>query len=70
MVKKGESKEFSISLPLEALEMIEKGLMPFGLYGKKHATVCRSLIVDMLKRPEVQEHVREGRQKVQSPSSE
>jgi hypothetical protein len=59
----GECPQFSISLPLEAVEMIEGGLIPFGLYGKKRATICRSLILDMLKMPAVQEHVREGRAK-------
>lgn len=63
MVEKGESREFSISLPLEALEMIEEGLIPFGLYGKKRATICRALILDMLKQPAVQEHIRQGREK-------
>ena len=43
--------------------MIEDGLIPFGIYGKKRATICRSLICDMLKQPAVQEHVRLGREK-------
>lgn len=43
--------------------MIEGGLIPFGLYGKKRATICRALILDMLKLPAVQGHVREGRAK-------
>ena len=59
-----ESPQFSISLPVEAIEMIEVGLIPFGLYGKKRATICRALILDMLKQPAVQEHIREGRAKV------
>jgi hypothetical protein len=63
MPKKDESPQFSISLPLEAIEMIEEGLIPFGLYGKKRATICRSLIMDSLKTPAVQEHVREGKAK-------
>jgi len=63
MAEKGESEQFSIGLPLEALEMIEQGLIPFGLYGKKRATICRALILDMLKQPAVQEHIREGRTK-------
>jgi len=63
MAKEGESDQFSITLPTEALEMIENGLIPFGLYGKKKATVCRSLILDALKRSAVQEQVREGRAK-------
>jgi hypothetical protein len=59
----GESPQFSISLPLEAIEMIEAGLIPFGLYGKKRATICRALILDMLKQPAVQEHILAGRNK-------
>ncbi len=42
--------------------MIEKGLIPFGLYGKKRSTVAAALILDMLKRPEiraiVQDHMK------------
>jgi hypothetical protein len=38
--EKGESPQFSISLPLEAIEIIEKRLKPYGLYGKKRATIC------------------------------
>ena len=34
-----DTKQFSITLPLDAVEMIENGLIPFGLYGKKLATV-------------------------------
>jgi hypothetical protein len=63
MSKADESKEFSITLPLEALEMIEEGLIPFGLYGKKRATICRALILDALKQPAVQDHIRQGREK-------
>lgn len=65
MAEKGEteSPQFSISLPAEAMEMIENGLKPFGLYGKKRATICRTLILDTLKQPAVQEHIREGRAK-------
>ncbi len=63
MPKSGESPQFSISLPLEAIEMIEGGLIPFGLYGKMRATICRTLILDALKQPAVQEHIREGRAK-------
>lgn len=59
----GPSKEFTISLPLEAIEEIENGLIPFAHYGKKRATICRALIMDALKRPEVREHIREGRAK-------
>lgn len=39
--------------------MIEKGLIPFGLYGKKRAAVCRSLILDMLKRSDIRDIVKE-----------
>jgi hypothetical protein len=63
MPKAGESPQFSISLPLEAIEMIEEGLIHFGIYGKKRATICRSLILDALKTPAVQGHIREGREK-------
>ena len=63
MAEKGESPQFSITLPIEAVEMIEKGLIPFGLYGRKRATVCRALILDMLKQPAVQAHIQEGREK-------
>jgi hypothetical protein len=63
MAEKDESPQFSISLPVEAIEMIEEGLIPFGLYGKRRATICRALILDMLKQPAVQEHVKEGRTK-------
>lgn len=53
MAEKGDSetKQFSITLPLDAVEMIENGLIPFGLYGKKLATISASLILDMLKMP-------------------
>lgn len=56
-----DSDQFSITLPTEAIEMIEQGLIPFGLYGKKRATICSALILDMLKQPAVQEHIRQGR---------
>jgi hypothetical protein len=29
-----ETKQFSLTLPLDAVEMIENRLIPFGLYGK------------------------------------
>lgn len=61
-----ENEQFSISLPAEAIEMIEAGLKPFGLYGKKRATICRALILDMLKTPAVQEQIRIGRSKAPS----
>lgn len=57
------SEQFSITLPAEAIEMIENGLIPFGLYGKKRATVAAMLITDALKRPDVQANVKEGRDK-------
>ncbi|MBV8751625.1 MAG: hypothetical protein JO328_02055 [Hyphomicrobiales bacterium] len=50
--------------------MIENGLIPFGLYGKKRATICRALILDMLKQTAVQEHIREGRTKVAGRSGD
>ena len=49
--------------------MIEDGLIPFGLYGKKRATVCRSLILDALKTQAVREQVREGREKRTRPTN-
>jgi hypothetical protein len=58
-----DTSQFSITLPLDAIEMIENGLIPFGLYGKKRATVCANLILDMLKTPAVQGHIGTGREK-------
>ena len=55
----GDTEQFSITLPTEAIEMIEKGLIPFGLYGKKRSTVAASLILDMLKQPQIRDIVRE-----------
>jgi hypothetical protein len=43
--------------------MIENGLIPFGLYGKKLATISAALILDMLKTPSVRAQIREGREK-------
>lgn len=65
MAGKGDSdtKQFSITLPLDAVEMIENGLIPFGLYGKKLATVSANLILDMLKTSAVRAQIREGRDK-------
>jgi hypothetical protein len=65
MAEKGDSdtKQFSITLPLDAVEMIENGLIPFGLYGKKLARISASLILDMLKTPAVRGQIREGREK-------
>ncbi len=58
-----DTDQFSITLPLDAIEMIENGLIPFGLYGKKRATVSAALILDMLKMPAVRDQIREGREK-------
>jgi hypothetical protein len=69
MAKTGESPQFSISLPSDAVDMIENGLKHFGLYGKKRATICRALILDALKRPDVQAQVKEGRRKARSSTS-
>jgi hypothetical protein len=57
-----ETEQFSITLPIEAIEMIENGLIPRGIYGKKRASVAAQLILDMLKTRDVQEQVREGRE--------
>jgi len=50
---------FSITLPNEAIDMIENGLIPFGLYGKQRAVVAANLILDVLKRPDIREIVRD-----------
>ncbi len=55
----GETEQFSITLPIEAIEMIEKGLIPFGIYGKKRGTVAANLILDMLKRSDIRDIVRQ-----------
>lgn len=57
----GPSVQFSISLPVEAVDMIENGLKHVGLYGKKRATIAARLICDALKTQDVREQVREGR---------
>ena len=62
-----DTKEFTITLPNEAIEMIEKWLIPFGIYGKKRGTVCAALILDSLKRPDVREIVREYMAKSTTP---
>ena len=49
---------------IDAIEMIDNGLIPFGLYGKKLATVTATLILDALKTPTVRGHIREGREKL------
>jgi hypothetical protein len=59
----GEGVQITIRLPPEAVEEIENGLIPFGHYGKRRATICAALILDMLKKPEVRGHIREGRDK-------
>jgi hypothetical protein len=59
----GEGVQITIRLPPDAVEMIERGLISFGLYGKKRATICANLILDMLKTRTVQEHIRIGRTK-------
>lgn len=58
-----DSKQFSITLPIDAIEMIESGLIPFGLYGKNRAAICSALILDMLKTPAVRDNIREGKEK-------
>ena len=60
MAEKEESEQFSITLPVEAIEMIEKGLFPFGLYGKKRATICSALILDVLQTAAVQANIEKG----------
>lgn len=62
-----ESPQFSISLPAGALEIIEKGLIPSGLWGNKRSTICRGLILDMLKRKDVREIAREHMTSTSSP---
>jgi hypothetical protein len=49
MAEEAESPQFSISLPMEAISIIERRLVPYGLYGKKRATICRSLILERLR---------------------
>jgi hypothetical protein len=58
-----DTDQFSITLPLDAIEMIENGLIHFGLFGKKRATVAAGLVLDMLKTPAVRDQIREGREK-------
>ena len=64
-----DTEQFSITLPTEAIEMIDNGLVPFGLYGKKRATVCSTLILDMLKSREVQANVAKGRENIARPDA-
>jgi hypothetical protein len=49
MPEEGETTDFSISLPNEAIEYIEKILIPYGHYGKKRATICRGLILERIR---------------------
>jgi len=49
MADDGESPQFSISLPVEAIEFIENTLVPYAFYGKKRATICRNLILERLR---------------------
>ena len=58
-----DSEQFSITLPIDALEMIDNGLIPFGIYGKRRATICAALILDALKTPAIQANVEAGRKK-------
>ena len=58
-----DTEQFSITLPKDAVEMIENGLIPFGLYGKKRSTICSTLLLDMLKSPDVQKNIEKGRGK-------
>jgi hypothetical protein len=69
MAENGDTKPFTISLPAEAIEDIEKGLIPFGLYGKKRATVAAALIVEALRRPDVQANVEKGRARAEARQS-
>ncbi|MCH8952184.1 MAG: hypothetical protein IID49_08695 [Proteobacteria bacterium] len=49
MVDKSKKTEsFSITLPIQAIEMIEK-LIPIGLYGTNRAQISSQLILDQLK---------------------
>jgi len=47
--------------------MIEKGLIPFGIYGKKRGTVAAALILDMLKRSDVQAIIQRQMSAASSP---
>lgn len=66
----GKTEQFSITLPMEAIDMIEKGLIPFGIYGKKRSTVAAALILDMLKRTEVQDIVQRHMSAANAPSAD
>jgi hypothetical protein len=43
-----ETTAFTIVLPNQVIEMIEKDLVPTGLYGKNRAEAARYLIVTRL----------------------
>lgn len=51
----------TVRIPPEADEMIVNGLIPFGLYGKNRATICRNLITNALATPEIQANIEKGR---------
>lgn len=65
----GDGGQISITLPPEAIEMIEEGLIPFGLYGKKRATIAAALIVEALRRPDVQRNIEVGRKKAKGAAT-
>jgi len=44
-----DSQQFSISLPSEAIDYIERVLIPYAHYGKKRATICRNLILERIR---------------------
>lgn len=43
-----DTTQLSIRLPNKAIEMIEKDLIPTGLYGTSRAEVCKALILARL----------------------
>jgi hypothetical protein len=43
-----DTTPFTIRLPNKAIEMIEKDLVPTGLYGTSRAEVCKALILTRL----------------------
>jgi hypothetical protein len=49
MPESDESPQITITLPQEAIDIIEKLKKPYGLYGRKRATVCRELILERLR---------------------
>jgi hypothetical protein len=60
MADEGESPQFTISLPQEAIDYIEKTLVPYGHYGKKRATICRNLICERIRQLAPPPSPREG----------